>query len=227
VNTIDTTDPADKDEQGATKRREPRHHQRIRLIVRKVMIRSLSLILLLLTVQIVGAQSGPGILALRNMLDDKNAEIRIKAAEGLARVGGRQAVVMLRHGLSDKDLDVRIAVVKALGFVGGKVALTVLSEALKDKAPEVRLRTVDALKDAGTVNSIPIIQKAFEDKEQAVRMEAALALRKIGHRNGVPVLTNAALNDNSPQVRAAAARHLGKLGVKDPRAGRRPFPNSG
>lgn len=218
VNTIDTTDPADKDEQGATKRREPRHHQRIRLIVRNAMIRSLSLILLLLTVQIVGAQSGPGILALRNMLDDKNAEIRIKATEGLARVGGRQAVVMLRRGLSDKDLDVRIAVVKALGFVGGKVALTVLSEALKDKAPEVRLRTVDALKDAGTVNSIPIIQKAFEDKEQAVRMEAALALRKIGHRNGVPVLTNAALNDNSPQVRAAAARHLGKLGVKDPRA---------
>ena len=77
---------------------------------------------------------------------------------------------------------------------------------------------MDALKDAGTVNSIPIIQKAFEDKEQAVRMGAALALRKIGHRNGVHVLTYAALNDKSPQVRAAAARYLGKLGVKDPRA---------
>ena len=53
------------------------------------------------------------------MLQDKNSEIRIKAAEGLGHVGGRQSVMILRQGLSDKNLEVRIAVVKALGFIGG------------------------------------------------------------------------------------------------------------
>ena len=112
----------------------------------------------------------------------------------------------------------RMAVVEALGFIGGRLALTVLSEALKDKAPQVRIRAVEALKDAGTVSAIPIIAKAFEDKERAVRLRAALVLRRIGHRSGVPVLGNAALNDNDPSVRAAATKHLGKVGVKDPRS---------
>ena len=161
---------------------------------------------------------GPGIYALQTMLRDKAPEIRIKAAEGLRRVGGRQAVLILRRGLNDKNLDVRIAVVEALGFVGGRLSMTVLSEALKDRTPEVRLRAVEALKDAGTVASIPIIQKAFGDQAESVRLHAALMLRKIGHRNGVPVLGRVALNDISPAVRAAAARHLGKVGVKDPRS---------
>ena len=130
---------------------------------------------------------GPGIQALRGRLQDKSAEIRIEAAQGLSRVGGRQAVIILRDGLADKDADVRMAVVEALGFIGGRLALTVLSEALKDKAPQVRIRAVEALKDAGTVSAIPIIAKAFEDKERAVRLRAALVLRRIGHRSGVPV----------------------------------------
>ena len=145
----------------------------------------------------VESQAAPraGIFALQSMLGDKSAQIRIKAAEGLGRVGGRKAVLILRRGLNDKDTGVRIAVIEALGFVGGRVAITVLSEALKDKMPEVRKRAVEALKDAGTVSGIPIIQKAFGDKEEEVRLHAALMLRKIGHRNGVHVtITNATAN---------------------------------
>ena len=160
----------------------------------------------------------PGVQSLRSMLQDKSPEIRIKAAEALGRVGGRQAVIILRRGLVDKNVDVRIAVIESLGFIGGRLALTVLSEALKDKSAQVRIRVVEALKDAGTIAAIPIIEKAFEDKEQAVRLRAAFVLRKIGHRSGVPVLGRAALNDNDPSVRAVAAMHLGKIGVKDPRA---------
>ena len=168
----------------------------------------------------VESQSAPGagIFALQTMLGDKSAQIRIKAAEGLGRVGGRQAVIILRRGLGDKDTEVRVAVIEALGFVGGRVALTVLSEALKDKVPEVRKRAVEALKDAGTISGIPIIQKAFGDKEEGVRLHAALMLRQIGHRSGVPILGRVALNDNSAAVRAAATKYLGKIGVKDPRS---------
>jgi HEAT repeat protein len=161
---------------------------------------------------------GPGIFALQSMLQDRTPEIRRKAAQGLSRVGGRQAVIILRRGLADRDTQVRIAVVEALGFVGGRLALTVLSEALKDRDPSVRLRAVEALKDAGTVAAIPILSKAFEDRESSVRLHAALMLRKIGHRDGVPVLGRAVMADRDASVRAACARYLGTVGVKDPRA---------
>jgi HEAT repeat protein len=53
------------------------------------------------------------------MLSDKSSETRIKAAEGLGRIGGLRSVLILRRGLSDKTVEVRVAVVEALGFVGG------------------------------------------------------------------------------------------------------------
>ncbi|MSR84759.1 MAG: HEAT repeat domain-containing protein, partial [Candidatus Latescibacteria bacterium] len=61
---------------------------------------------------------GPGILALRDMLKDKNPQIRVKAAEGLGRVGGPESVATLRGSLSDKEISVRISAVEALGFIG-------------------------------------------------------------------------------------------------------------
>ena len=117
---------------------------------------------------------GQGIFALQTMLSDRSPEIRVAAARGLGRVGGRRAVLILRRGLTDRTIAVRIAVVEALGFVGGSLALTVLSEALKDRAPVIRIRAVEALKEAGTVSAIPILQKAFGDKESSVRLRVAL-----------------------------------------------------
>ena len=39
----------------------------------------------------VQAAAGTGIFALRTVLEDKSSKIRVKAAEGLAPVGGRPA----------------------------------------------------------------------------------------------------------------------------------------
>ena len=44
---------------------------------------------------------GPGVFALRTMLQDKTPEIRMKAAEGLGRIGGHQGIIILRQGLLD------------------------------------------------------------------------------------------------------------------------------
>ena len=139
---------------------------------------------------------GPGILALRDMLKDKNPQIRVKAAEGLGRVGGPESVATLRGSLSDKEISVRISAVEALGFIGGRQAMGVLLEALKD---------------AGAINSIPLLAQVFTEKDESVRLHAALMLRKIGHRNGVPVLGRMALNDKSPAVRLRAVGSLGFL----------------
>jgi len=87
---------------------------------------------LFLVLPIATTAQGPGVFALRTMLQDKTPEIRMKAAEGLGRVGGRQAVIILRQGLGDKNAKVRVAVVEALGFIGGRLSMTVLSEAFKD-----------------------------------------------------------------------------------------------
>ena len=127
-------------------------------------------LLIILAVSVAASAQGPGVFALRTMLEDKDPEIRMKAAAGWGRGGGRQSILILRQGLTDKNSTVRVSVVEALGFIGGRLSMTVLSEALKDKSSEVRIRTVEALKDAGTVKSIPIIEKAFGDKEVSVRL---------------------------------------------------------
>ena len=57
----------------------------------------------LLTISFLHAQK-PDASVLRNMLLDKDPEIRVKAAEGLGRVGGRQAIVILRQGLTDSNV---------------------------------------------------------------------------------------------------------------------------
>ncbi len=51
------------------------------------------------------------------MLKDSDPEIRVKAAEGLGRVGGNQAVAALRSSLiEDKVGAVQIAAAEALGL---------------------------------------------------------------------------------------------------------------
>ncbi|HIL07668.1 MAG TPA: HEAT repeat domain-containing protein, partial [Candidatus Latescibacteria bacterium] len=82
-------------------------------------------LLLFLVLPIATTAQGPGVFALRTMLQDKAPEVRMKAAEGLGRVGGRQGVIILRQGLADKNATVRIAVVEALGFIGGRLSMAV------------------------------------------------------------------------------------------------------
>jgi HEAT repeat protein len=168
----------------------------------------------------VAAQAPPGsaVGAFRTMLHDKAPEVRMKAAEGLGRVGGRQSVMILREALQDRESAVRATAVDALGYIGGSLAMTVLTEALKDRSPQVRMHAVEGLRDAGTVSSIPLVRKAFEDQEEGVRLRTALVLRQIGHRRTVPALARAATSDKSAAVRAAAAEYLGRVGVKDARA---------
>ena len=161
----------------------------------------------------------PNISALQVMLKDRDPEIRVKAAEGLGRVGGNQAITALSSILtSDKVGAVQIAAAEALGFIGGSMAMSALSQGFNAKSSMVRKRIVESLKDAGTVRSIPYLQSAFADKDEGVRLHATLMLKIIGHRNGVPLLGKFAISDKSSSVRAAAASYMGRVGVKDSRA---------
>ena len=161
----------------------------------------------------------PNITALQMMLQDRDPEIRVKAAEGLGRIGGNKAVSALRVSLTeDKVGAVQIAAAEALGFIGGNMAMSALDSGFDAKSPMVRKRVVEALKDAGTVRSIPYLQKAFLDKDEGVRLHAALMLKIIGHRRGISLLGKFALGDKSSAVRAAASAYMGRVGVKDVRA---------
>ena len=161
----------------------------------------------------------PNVYALQLMLKDSDPEIRVKAAEGLGRVGGNQAVAALRSSLiEDKVGAVQIAAAEALGFIGGSMAMSALYGGFNAKSSMVRKRVVESLKDAGTVRSIPYLQKAFVDKDEGVRLHALLMLKIIGHRKGVPLVGKFAISDKSSAVRAAASSYMGNIGVKDMRA---------
>ena len=61
-------------------------------------------LLVLLVVPIAASAQGPGVFALRTMLQDKNPEIRMKAAEALGRVGAVRASSFCARGCRIKAL---------------------------------------------------------------------------------------------------------------------------
>lgn len=82
-----------------------------------------------LLVLVAVARGGEEISNVVQQLKDKNANVRMKAAESLGRMGAnaRQAVPDLIDCLDDKAAGMRMKAIKALGEIGAKEAVPALS----------------------------------------------------------------------------------------------------
>lgn len=120
-------------------------------------------------------------------LDDKDQEVRVRALQGLSRLG--------------KDV---------------KPALPAMAKALKDMNVEIRREAARALGVLAThaVETVPALAEALQnDKEAKVRSYAAFAFKAMGRdaKGGVPALI-VALKDKDEEVRCVAADALGRMG---------------
>jgi len=83
---------------------------------------------------------------LLRLLDDSEARVRRRAAQGLGRVGLAEAVPGLSKRLSgDPEVEVRQMAAFALGLIGDRSAVDVLRQALADTSPVVQGRAAEAL----------------------------------------------------------------------------------
>lgn len=156
--------------------------------------------------------------ALRHALSDKDAAVRLRAADSLDRFGAdaKDAVPELVAALKDPDDEVRAAAASALAAIGSEAtaAVPALAEALKDSDTVVRVKAADALAKIGPAAQAvaPELCGALRDNTTVVRLSVVIALMQIMpiKRDYVSDIVLLLQNDPEVLVRSQAAIALGK-----------------
>jgi HEAT repeat protein len=165
----------------------------------------------------LGAGDADDVPGLVKGLADKDARVRLEAADQLGLVGraAKEAVPALEKSLQDADALVRVGAAEALLRIDPRqpAALKTLAEALQNPQPKVRRAAADALGNSGAdaATAVPALTAAIQDRDQDVRWSAIVALGRIGPaaKSAVPALIDA-LKDRT--VAAMAADSLGGIG---------------
>jgi HEAT repeat protein len=157
--------------------------------------------------QICSAAAAP---ALERALGDRAPAVRREAARGLARLPDTTAA--LAGALADPSAEVRRVAAEAMGRARDRAASAGLQRLLRDRDPGVRQAAAGALQALGQGDVL--VERALEDPGE-VGLAAALSLADAGDpRAAAPLL--ALLEHRAPEVRAAAAGALGRLGAETP-----------
>ncbi len=167
---------------------------------------------------------------IQEALHQNNKRLKLRAVRALGELKHAAAIRPLRTLMNSSDRVLqettqdalsriglaawaRYGAVVTLGNVGHCRAVPALIRALKDHAEYVRLEAARALAKIPDPASIaPLIEVLAGDEDGSVRREAAVALRAVGGQS--PVVAHAfrqALSDPSWEVRAEAARALGRV----------------
>jgi HEAT repeat protein len=150
--------------------------------------------------------------ALIEALDSPNAEIRIQAAGGLAKIKSEAAIAQLVHMLLTDNPWVAARIADQL-VAYGPVAVPYLMENVRDEHqgrlvdPRILAAAVRILGMIGDLRAAPAIEPLLEHPDREVRIAAAAALGSAGTGHSIPPLLSA-LDDRCWEVRAAAASAL-------------------
>ncbi len=150
--------------------------------------------------------------ALIEALDSPNAEIRIQAAGGLAKIKSETAIPRLVHMMLTDTPWVAARIADQL-VAYGSVAVPYLMENVRDEHrghlvdPRILAAAVRILGMIGDLKAAPAIEPLLEHPDREVRVAAAAALGSAGTGHSIPPLL-AVLEDSEWEVRAAAASAL-------------------
>jgi HEAT repeat protein len=169
----------------------------------------------------LGAEAGPAVPILAELLRDDDKYVRQSAAEALGKIGPRaeSAIPSLLGALRDDEKHVRSAAATTLAGMKGHATdvLPALIGALRDEDDFVRRRVAQALGEMGAdaEPAVPALIEALRDDKWIVRTNAARALGQLGPAaaEAVPALIDA-LNDENRSMRRYATQALGNIGLK-------------
>lgn len=148
-------------------------------------------------------------------LNDPDVAVRQAAAHALSAQpsAGEPIVAALTKSAADPDVEVRFLSISALGKAGptAKSSVPALKTALQDSEKRVRLEAALAISkiDRGDASFRPVLVGAMREGEG--RTLLAIGAMGADAAWAVPTLIDL-LSHASPQVRALAARTLGRIG---------------
>jgi len=160
----------------------------------------------------LGPAAGPAVPALLELLEDKDATVRVNAAVALWKINRHErAIAALAEMIRSGPTPAAYRATGALGRLGAEpdTVAPPLVEAFHHADRDVRRSASRALGQLGPA-AIGALKRPLADPDPEVRRSAVEALGWIGPK-AVPDLI-AALKNEAPEARRAAARALGRLG---------------
>jgi HEAT repeat protein len=151
--------------------------------------------------------------AIVRRLDDAHEEVRAAAVESLGQLGDSRAIRPLVAGLSSASQLQRARVVLALRALGPRVVDPLLAHERRDSSETAT--TADLLGLVGATTSISTLTSWCTDARADVRAAALRALGTLGLSDHAYFYALRALGDESVEVRAMAARAVGKSRRRD------------
>jgi HEAT repeat protein len=167
---------------------------------------------------------------IREVREQPTKRLRLRAVRALGELKNARAIKPLRRLLNEYDTELsattqdalskigqaawaRHGAVIALGNIASSRALAALIAALEDDSEYVRAEAARASAKIGDDSAVPTLIYVLEgDEHQFVRREAAGALRSLAVQTpDVAEAFRTALGDDSWEVRAEAARGLGRI----------------
>jgi len=141
--------------------------------------------------------------------------VRWSIAIALGEIGNKntEVVSVLLHALKKKEDTDRWSAAIALGKLGIPEAIPTLREFLKYCSHENCYQVARALRQIGNQEAILTLLEALDDEDTEVCRIVAYELGQIG-KSAIPALCEALKNKN-PNIRASAARSLGRVGGED------------
>jgi HEAT repeat protein len=153
--------------------------------------------------------------SIRQLLKDKDVNVKIAASYAMAMLGNPEYLEVLRKAILNDDQTVRANAVLLLGKSGDKTALKFLYWALQNKNSDDKV-AYQAAESIARLGDERIYQKLWAMLISAYADVRVMGIRAMGAM-GTPEAKNALttmLNDELLEVRLAAAEQLGTL--KDP-----------
>lgn len=112
-------------------------------------------------------------------LDDDNAEVRVRAAGALGRIGDPRAREPLQRSLRT-DVSLRIVATRALGDLGDPGAVSTLTGLLDDARHDVAIAAAESLTRCGSDGLAALRRCADRDADGSRQARAALARFELG-----------------------------------------------
>lgn len=166
----------------------------------------------LLKIQLLGlTKSDRTLPKLVKAIEDKDFDIRRRAAEALGNIGSDLAIPELVKAIEDENSDVCRKAAEALGNIGSDEAISELVKILEHQQHFVRWCAAEALKKIDSDTVVSKLVKALAHQDSNVRWRAEAIIGKISSDEAIDRLVED-LEHEYHAVRIRAAEELGKIG---------------
>ncbi|MHC4876653.1 MAG: HEAT repeat domain-containing protein [Planctomycetota bacterium] len=145
------------------------------------------------------------------LLQTNNDELRKQAVRALAATKDPRAVPAIARLLDSSDNSLKETIAEALGSIGDSSACQPLTRLLRSESPSVLLKGIGALRKVATEDAVESLIPLVQHPNPSIRRQTIEVLGDLRPPDAFDLFAELLSEDVSFEVRAAAARGLGKL----------------